>query len=323
MNPSFSRRLSLLSRLSRPLVLALAAATTVGLGAPPAARAQRKEEPKVPPVETVTLETKDGVSLKCSWYAGTLGKEAVPIIMLHGAQGNRAMYDRMATILQLAGHAVAVPDLRGHGGSLTVIGRSDPIDPSTMRPQDYAAMLLDVEAVKKFLMEKNNKGELNIEMLTVIGADMGAALALRWAMQDWSWPQLPALKQGQDVKALVLLSPVRSFKGVNATEALAFPVIRDRMSIMVAVGANDPASFREAKRIYSGFERKRPEPAPEERVQKQTLFWIEVDTNLQGVQLLDPRLGLEASIKRFIDLRLVAKKSDFPWQDRKSPLAAD
>jgi pimeloyl-ACP methyl ester carboxylesterase len=300
--------------------LSLAAASAMALLlAPPAHGQQKKDEP--PAMEVINLETKDGVNLKCAWYAGTKGKEAVPIIMLHGFQGQKEAYSRIATILQADGHAVAVPDLRGHGGSLSVTGVSAPIELDRMRPADFAKMLLDVEAVKSFLLEKNNKGELNIELLTVIGADMGAALALRWAMQDWSWPQLPALKQGQDVKALVLLSPVRSFKGVDASKALSFPIIRDQLSILVAVGADDPGSLRDAKRIYSGFSNKRPEFAPEEAAQKQTLFYIEVDTNLQGTQLLDPRLDLERKIKGFIDLRLVNKKDEFPWRDRKSPLS--
>lgn len=294
-------------------------ATALGCFAASALAQERKVEDLG--IETVSLETKDRVSIKCRWYPGNKGKDTVPVIMLHGYQGQWAVYDGLATWLCQQGHAVAVPDLRGHGGSLTRIGSTDPIELDRMRPADFAAMMLDVEAVKKFLMEKNNKGELNIEMLTVVGADMGGALALRWAMQDWKWPQLQALKQGQDVKALVLLTPERSFKGINATEALSFPVIRDQMSIMVAVGAKDPAAVRDAKRIYSGWERNRPTPAPEEVVEKKNLFWIEVDTNLQGTQLLDPRLGLWQQINGFLKLRLEDKKEQFAWRDRTSPLS--
>jgi pimeloyl-ACP methyl ester carboxylesterase len=294
-------------------------ATALGCFAASAQAQERKIEDLG--IETVSLDTKDGVNIKCRWYPGNKGKDTVPIIMLHGYQGSGVVYDGLATALCLQGHAVAVPDLRGHGGSLTRLGSADPIELARMRPTDFAAMMLDVEAVKKFLMEKNNKGELNIEMLTVVGAEMGGALALRWAMQDWKWPQLQALKQGQDVKALVLLSPERSFKGINATDALSFPVIRDQMSIMLAVGGKDPSAVRDAKRIYSGWERNRPEPTQEEAALKKNLFWIEVDTNLQGTQLLDPRLGLWQQINGFLKLRLEDKKEQFAWRDRTSPLS--
>ena len=42
----------------------------------------------------------------------------------------------------------------------------------------------DLIAVKKLLWKKNNKKELNLDKLTVIGVEDGAALALAYAAAD-------------------------------------------------------------------------------------------------------------------------------------------
>ena len=177
----------------------------------------------------------DGVSIRCSYYPGGFienlktkevtavpGTEVIPILMLHGWDGQRTEYDFTASFLQRLGHAVLVPDLRGHGESLVRRqgAREIQIDRGELSTPEIKSMVLDIEACKRFLLERNNAEELNIELLCVVGAEFGATLAVNWAVMDWSWPQLPAYKQGRDVKSLVLLSPVQAFKGVTLNDAL-------------------------------------------------------------------------------------------------------
>ena len=142
-------------------------------------------------------------------------KDAVPVLLLHPFKGSRADFNDLALALQEAGCAVLVPDLRGHGQSTRRInadGKEVEIEQALMNHQDFEAMGYadtktsgDVEACNKFLRAKNNLKELNIDKLVIIGAEMGAAVAIDWAQSDWSWPVLPgAPKQGQDVKALDL-----------------------------------------------------------------------------------------------------------------------
>ena len=125
--------------------------------------------------------------------------------------------EELAKFLQKEGHAVLVPSLRGHGNSVNVQGSGRKLLASTLNPAQFQLMVKqDMEACKAYLMAKNNAGDLNIEKLCVVGAEMGAIVAMNWAVEDWHWPVLTTGKQGQDVKALVLLSPPMAFHGIKA-----------------------------------------------------------------------------------------------------------
>jgi pimeloyl-ACP methyl ester carboxylesterase len=292
-----------------------------------------KEEPPPPP-ENSFLRTKDGWNIFCTFYGPKKGvrpgKAVVPIIMLHGWQGQGSEYAELATLLQSWGFASIVPDLRGHGRSLNVIRRKPngeeedkAVKAEDLTPQDLEGMVNDVEAMKRVLVEKNNQAELNIEMLTVIAAEVGTIVALNWSALDWSWPIMPAFKQGQDVKALVLLTPQQTFKRMNASTALNHQAISRRLSVMIAVGDQQTRDFSEAKRIHSRLERLRPPVAAEERLQKQDLFLIPAPTPMQGVKLLDRALPVVGSIMKFLELRLLRKLEDFPWTERRNPLGGN
>jgi pimeloyl-ACP methyl ester carboxylesterase len=292
-----------------------------------------KDEDEPPPAPEVNwLETKDGWRIHCMYYGPKpnvrKGRETVPIILLHGWQGQGGEYAFLAKGLQTYGHAVAVPDLRGHGRS---VGRRKPDgDFMTIKfddPKNYGALELknmvnDVEAVKSFLMKKNNEGEVNISMLCVAGAEFGCALAVNWAVLDWSWPATPAFKQGQDVKALILLSPSqKNPKGYQCTQALNNPVIKTELSALIAVGQSEREPFSEAKRIHGRLETARPKVLPDDRERKLSLFFIEPETKLQGTQLLHRDLPVNRVIVAFIERRLLWRAEDFPWTERKSPLS--
>jgi pimeloyl-ACP methyl ester carboxylesterase len=239
------------------------------------------------------------------------------VILVHGFGGRGSDFEAFALGLQSMGHAVIVPDLRGHGQSLmrrTPAGMIQ-IDVERMRPNDMAAMIWDVEAAKRFFLEKNNEGLVNIELLAVAGAEFGALLALNWAVYDWNRPQLPAYKQGRDVKLLVLLSPPTSFKGMSFRAALQHPVVGSRLPTLLAVGAKDATATRDAERLYRFFERNHFDP-------DRTLRYVQADTSLQGAQLLQGRgLTVGLDVARFLHTHLVDRAIDFPWTLRQSPLS--
>lgn len=309
---------------SRRTVLAGGLAGTAAAALAPSAWGQaktKKEEIAAP--EPVPLETKDGVQLKATYYAGTLKKKAVPVIMVHGWKGQQDEYRMIALALQQTGHAMLTVDLRGHGLSThqkMANGEVREIDLDRMRTSDLKSMVLDLEACKKFLVEKNNLGELNVSALCLVAAEFGCVIAMNWAVMDWSVVNLPAYRQGKDVQAIALLSPMESFKGVTAHDAITSNVLRGRtISKMIAVGAGDSKSLAEARRLHTGWERfQNKVPADED---KQELFFHTADTKLQGTQLLDLRaFTVGRDLAKFISRRLVAQMDNFHWEERKRPV---
>jgi len=280
--------------------------------------------------ENLSLPTKDGVQIKATYYPSDVGEQAVPVVMLHDAKESRAVFDDFARLLQSPttptgvkrdSRAVITVDLRGHGDSKTAINRAGvavELDAANFRTNDYAAMVLqDMEAVRKFLVKKNNAHEFNLNKLCLIGSGMGANVATIWAARDWAIPPLARVKQGQDVKALVLISPRWSFRGLPLKNAIRQPGLRERASFFVAYG-NEGGKFKsDARNIHKNLERYHPDPPRDQVREKKTLYFNDkLNTSLQGSELLTkPQFKLFGEIDVFIERRLV--KQDFPWIDRK------
>jgi len=286
------------------------------LGAPVHAADQNDDKPEPP--QDVTLKTRDGVTLLATYYAAgpKIGKDAVPVILLHGSKGSRSEFKPLALKLQQAGCAVIAPDLRGYGDSATAGDGDRAAEP---KPADLVAMVAeDVEAVKNYLIGRNNDGELNIEKLCLVGVDMGSVVALNFAARDWSWPTLATGKQGQDVKGLVLISPEWTHRGLRINDAVAHPQVRTELSILIIAGKGSGKGAREARRLYSALERYHPEPPPGEADKK--MLWLRTPpTTLQGMTLVnEKRMLVDEMIEKFIEIRLV--DAHIPWRERRSPL---
>jgi len=183
-----------------------------------------------------------------------------------------------------------------------------------------------MEAVKKFLWDKNNAGELNLDKLCIVGAEMGASVALNFALadardQDVNRVIRPEYKLGRFVKALVLISPELSFRGlpIRGNSARIIPDV----SLLILVGRKDAKALEEATRLNGMFERYHPEPTGENAAEQKTLFFGQLDTGLQGTKLLDPKLDVHvpAIIAEFIQRRLVKSEASklWTWRERKFP----
>lgn len=288
----------------------------------------KDEAPKIPKPEEITLTTKDQVLLKATYFGSTEGKKAPAVILVHGWGGQRGEWDGMALGLQKSGFAVVTVDLRGHGGSTRQkdLAKDSEItlDYKKMtKENDIAAMwALDMEAVKTYLIERNNAEELNVEALAVVGAEFGSLVAVAWAIQDWSWPQLPSVKQGQDVKAIALLSPI------DRQGPVAFPVAAKwgpvtQLSTLIAAGKTDVSAFGRAKKIHTPLEKFHFKPTNDpmkraEELTKMDLFLVTPETKLQGTKLLDPTLTVPAAIVQFLQLRLTKRIDKFTWTKREA-----
>jgi Alpha/beta hydrolase family len=309
-----------LSRLCIALaMLALVVGPSLAWAQAPKTKPKGKDAPAEP--EELKLDTKDGWSVHATYFPGKLKKEAVPFILLHGWKGQRGDMDPLAKFLQAQGHAVIAPDLRGHGQSNTRPGSEKTIDdPDDLKRADLEGMLFDIEACKKFLRQKNNAGECNIESLCVVACDFSCILAMQWAMLDWSATILPSYKNGKDVQALVLLTPWQTHKGMTMQKTLQHPAIRTKLSMLLVAGTDDSRGFSDAKKLNTSLEGFRPEMKKQDVEPKdRTLVFVQPPTNLDGAKLLNPALKLMPVISTFVKYRLVDRKEDFPWSERKSP----
>jgi pimeloyl-ACP methyl ester carboxylesterase len=310
------------------LVLALAA----GFALPPAtafAQAGRRIAP-----EDLVLPTKDGVQIHVTYYASNAGKEAVPVVMLHDYNETRAVFEPLATALQnppaaqdaapgvppMKPRAVITVDLRGHGQSKTALGPNGSLvklDAAHFGPGDFHDMVTqDMEAVRAFLVERNDAGQLNLNRTCVVGTGMGANVGLLWTANDWAAPPLPVRKQGQDIHAMVLISPRWNFRGLALVEAMKFPPIQRQISTYLAFGANDPKVAKDCDNLLKTFERYHPEPPRDRAATMKDFFLFAPDTGLQGSQLLTSReFAMAPKIIDFIEARL--GRIEFPWVMRK------
>ncbi|HEY4759149.1 MAG TPA: alpha/beta fold hydrolase [Thermoguttaceae bacterium] len=287
---------------------------------------------ELPKPEDVTLTTNDGLRLVMSFYPGTKGKQSMPVVLLHAWKQNRTYYTQdLARYLQANGCAVAVPDLRGHGDSTRLMGargKDEPINAATMSTSQFTLMVTqDMKAVKEFLWERNNAGELNLDKLCVVGAEMGASVAVDFALYDaigydQGEPTYGPLQLGRFVKALVLISPEISFKGISMRRAMLHPAVRSDIAVLIIVGKGEEKSLNEAKRVYALLERDHPKPDPDKKADQQTLFFSPLDTKLQGTSILaEKNLKAEEIIGAFINLRLVKSNQSktWLWKERKLP----
>ena len=289
---------------TRALPALLAALVAIALNSSVSAQ---DAQSKTPEPEDIALETKDKVALKATFYPSTLGKEAIPVIMLHMYKGSRVDYHDLALALQAEGHAVLVPDLRGHGESTRYTDGDEKITVDRMNRAAFAAMVAgDVEACKTFLRDQNNEEQLNIDKLCLVGAEMGAIVALNWAALDWAWPPLPRGKQGQDVKALVLLSPAWTIKGFSVNPAMASPAVQsDKISIYILTDKK----AADAKRLEKTLAKTRANS------EEKSLIMVPLETSLAGTKMLEvPELEVAKRISKFIELKVV--KKTIPWKDR-------
>ncbi len=276
--------------------------------------------------ETVSMTTKDGVRLKMSYYPSDLGKEAVPIIMLHDFKESRAVFNGLARALQSPrneqrpSHAVITVDLRGHGESTTVQGQNGQtreLKAAKLGKQDFRNMVLyDMETIRKYLVKKNDAGELNLNKLCLLGSGMGANVATCWASVDWSTPKLANRKQGQDVKGLVLASPDWGYRGLPLLKPIRHPDVRKNISMMILYGKKDRKATKSAKTLHKNLEKHHPAPPPEAGAESKDLILIDRPTSLQGTRLLtDPNFGVLPTLEFFLDARL--SQQEFEWVRRR------
>ncbi len=297
-------------------------------------RNNKREEVTIPPVENLSLETKDRVVLKCTFFpapkdeAGTSGKSTIPFILVHDWGGSRKDMLAFGEYLQSLGCAVIIPDLRGHGESTSVVGAAASLDHSKLRKSEIASVVLDIERCKKFLVQKNNDGELNIDLLNIMAVGKTCVFAVDWTISDWSWPTQGAIKQGQDVKSVILVAPQKKLENLSLNKSLKHPLFSGRAGIniptMVVWSSNDEVAAKDCESIFEYMEKGRPdldkiEDLQEREAQTTLIKAVVPRTRLSGTELIRSNQvqGLWPYIANFVSAKVGMKRDDYRWQSRK------
>src|SRR4051794_30483257 len=259
--------------------------------------------------ESISLTTRDGVQLKISYFPGTArkgspqAKQTTPVVFLHDYKGSRAVFATLVQKLQATGKgegkrpifAALTVDLRGHGESTKVANNPQvELSSAKLNKEDLIAMAsYDLDAVRNFLVAKNDEGELNLNKLCLVGSGMGASVAANWALADWSYPPLAVGKQGQDVKAIVMISPRWTYNGLLMQGPMQFRALKERVAWMIVYGDKDPKFQSDAVRINKQLERFHP--ATDDTGAKRTsgLTVLKLNTRLQSDSLLT-QVGVSA-----------------------------
>lgn len=141
--------------------------------------------------QRVTLRTDDGITLAATWYEPST-RPAPAVILVHMLQKSRRDWDQFASRLAADGIGAIAFDLRGHGESSGGM-------------QDYAAMVQDVRAARRFL---SSRSDVVPSRIGIVGASLGATIAVLAAADDPS------------IVAASLLSPTMENRGIRLEAAV-------------------------------------------------------------------------------------------------------
>jgi len=294
-----------------------------------------------PAVQELSLETSDGIRV-AAWYypAATEATPTATVILVHDLGGSHATVEDLARALQKAGCAVVAPDLRWHGSSrprAAAAGASGPgrseaaAAPQVLRKADFEAMAAsaggrvrdqasqrgDLEAVRHWIRQQADAGKLDIDRLCIVGSGLGATLAAMWVAADWNWPPTTAGPQGRQVRAIALVSPAMTQKGLPMTAPLASEALRSAVPVLVLAGTGD----RDAGRVFDQFKKYRPKEWFQQRADQTSekareldapgdasVFFIQCKTTLSGDKLVtDPTINASDQIKNFFGMALARK----------------
>ncbi len=144
--------------------------------------------------QRVSFRTDDGLTLAATWYEPS-SRPAPAVIFIHMLQKSRSDWDQVGAQMAAEGIGGLALDLRGHGDS-----------PGS--PQDYAGMVQDVRAARRFL---TSRADVTPARIGVAGASIGASLAALASVDDPSVVSLALLSPSLDYRGLRLDAAVKKF----------------------------------------------------------------------------------------------------------------
>lgn len=171
----------------------------------------------------VPIPVEDGTTVSADWALPNKAQNAVVLVHMNGR--NRQDWSAMADKLARSGVGVVTLDLRKHGGNVPAGTSAEPV------PQDYLDMVKDVRAAVTFIEGKG------AQKVMLVGAEIGANLAINVATED------------PKVVAVAMLSPGLDYKGIIAADA----VTRYGNRPVLIIVSNEDAYAAKSSLVLDGY----------------------------------------------------------------------
>ncbi len=237
-------------------------------------------------------------TLAAAYYPSKLGNTAPAVILVHERDHSLKDFEEsladlkgvsLAESLQKAGYAVMAIDLHGHGGNTR----------RNLTSREWGLVPGDLEIAYLALVDRHNRGELNVAKLGVIALGEGANVASAWAAGGGG---VSSEGRAGDLGALILISPMgdAASQGLRAGGLLTNLAARVPLDLMV--GERDAGSFElvdSIKPIVKRYRANQIETFP---------------SALHGYQLLRLEPGLTGSITKFLEATIKVKADE--WEGR-------
>lgn len=338
--------------LAAPLLFAAVAAVALTADPPPAAAQPAPQEE--------TFPTADGVRLKGLFHKSPKGADRgnAVVVLMYAPGPDRSMtkpgdWGGLAQLLNDKGFHVFRFDWRGHGKSTDITdpaefwtnrfsgpwnnknvagarakpAKSELNAKADFRDRYFPAYVNDLAAVRTYLDQKNDQGDLNSSSIYLIGAGEAATLGMLWLAAEWNRPavapdrfggfqykfcpdpRIPAdPPAGKDIAAAVWLSGSRP--PTVADKAVANLVkgnlrLRDNNHMMFLYGEKDAAGAREAKFFFEEALVAKGNRQLGVKALEQSFSKAVPGSKLAGAGLLGQNkdLGTEDNIVKFLEAR--------------------
>ena len=245
------------------------------------------------------IAASDGTPLAASYYPSRLGAGSPVVMLVHERERSiKDFSDKIADFqnqglaegLQKQGYAVLAFDLRGHGANPR----------RSLSAQDWQAMVFDLQSAYVFLIDRHNRGDLNLARLGVVALGEGANVVATWASRPEAATSAPG--RAGDLAGIVLISPMVDAQSQGLKIGQALRALAPRVPLCVLCGERDTASAQVVKDARPAIGRV--------RANKVELF----PSSLHGFKLLRLEPNVTSTITRFLDDSLKAKAEE--WEPR-------
>ncbi|MBX6313318.1 MAG: alpha/beta hydrolase [Isosphaeraceae bacterium] len=250
--------------------------------ADPLAKNQQAQAVEWPFHFKLKLAAPDGQRLSASFYPSKLRSNAPVLLLLHeigpghsGKDFEEPIEDlwgqSLAEHLQEQEYAVLVLTLRGHGNAHN----------RELTAREWREMTADLQAAYLFLIDRHNRGELNVGKLGVIAIGQAANLAAIWAASGGA---VSSEGRISDLQAMALLSPAEEVHGARLGPTIA--QIAPRLPLLLIAGKKDADPVKAVQEVVE-----------RNRLSKVILF----DTPLKATRLLTFYPKAASTVVKYFD----------------------